>query len=541
MFQPENLPKKYEVLFTEIDTGRTKIPKFQREFVWSKSQTAKLIDSLIKGYPIGTFILWKTRDELRYFKNIGNIELPEIPRGDYAYYVLDGQQRITSLYAVRKGAIITKEGEIIDYKDIFINLDLALDADEEVVITEEPEGSTCISVHKLLAGKLVELLEEYSKDHLTKIDTYQNRLRGYDFSTIVISDYPIDVACEVFTRINTGGTELTLFEIMVAKTYDQKKDFDLAEKYELLINSNGNAKDLETVGYDTIPSSIVLQCIAAHNLKTIRRKDILKLKKGKVVNSWETVKDGIFTSIDYMRAHLRIPVSKLLPYNMLLVPFSYFFIKMNGEKPSQVQNKLLTQYFWWASLSNRFASGAEGKVALDLKKMDKILKEIAPSYKGDEVELGLEDLMWHWFSTGEAFCKAILCLYSYFEPKSFSTNSSVRIDNAYLKVAFSKNYHHFFPKSYLKKQGYKDWEANTILNITIVDEHLNKKSIGAKAPSTYMKKFARENSDIKKTMKTHLITNLDSYGIWDDNYETFLKKRGQKVIMELEKRLKPEL
>ena len=286
MFQPENLPKKYEVLFTEIDTGRTKIPKFQREFVWSKVQTAKLIDSLIKGYPIGTFILWKTRDELRYFKNIGNIKLPNIPKGDSAYYVLDGQQRITSLYAVRKGAIIAKEGEEIDYKDIYINLDLAPDTDDEIVVTEESEGAVYISVHTLLAGNLVELVEEYKdKNHLRRIETYQNRLRGYDFSTIVISEYPIDVACEVFTRINTGGTELTLFEIMVAKTYDQKKKFDLSEKYESLINGNGNSKDLQSVGYDTIPSSTVLQCIAAHLIQQIRRKDILKLEKAKVQTS----------------------------------------------------------------------------------------------------------------------------------------------------------------------------------------------------------------------------------------------------------------
>ncbi len=107
MFQPENQNKKYEILFSDIDAGRIKIPKFQREFVWSKNQTAKLIDSLIKGYPIGTFILWKTKDELRYFKNIGNVELPEIPKGDYAQYVLDGQQRITSLYAVRKALFVT--------------------------------------------------------------------------------------------------------------------------------------------------------------------------------------------------------------------------------------------------------------------------------------------------------------------------------------------------------------------------------------------------------------------------------------------------
>jgi len=542
MLQPENQPKKYEALFTDIDTGRIKIPKFQREFVWDKNQTANLIDSIIKGYPVGTFILWKTRDELRYFKNIGNIELPSIPKGDAAYYVLDGQQRITSLYAVRKGAIISKDGIEIDYRDIYINLDIDAEIDEEVVITEILNDHTCISVHDLLKGSLVELVKKYNNDiHLERIDNYKKRLTGYDFSTIVISDYPIDIACEVFTRINTGGTELTLFEIMVAKTYDQNKKFDLSEKYDYLINNNGDGKDLEDVGFDTIPSSTVLQCISAHLIKQIRRRDILKLKKEKVINSWGIVIDGLFTAIDYIRTHLRIPVSKLLPYNTLLVPFTYFFIRMKGKNPTQFQNKLLTQYFWWASLSNRFTSGVEGKVALDLKIMDKILKEQKPSYKGEEVVLDLNDLKWHWFSAGEAFCKAILCLYAYHQPKSFSSDSIVNIRNDWLKVAFSKNYHHFFPKSYLKKNQYANDEANVILNITIVDDNLNKREIGSNAPNIYMTKISKENPNIDNTMKTHLINNLDTFGIWDNDYEKYLEKRGKKVIDELNKRLYPDI
>jgi uncharacterized protein with ParB-like and HNH nuclease domain len=56
MLLPENQNKKYDHLFADIDTGYTKIPKFQRDFVWSKVQTSKLIDSIIKGFPIGTFI-----------------------------------------------------------------------------------------------------------------------------------------------------------------------------------------------------------------------------------------------------------------------------------------------------------------------------------------------------------------------------------------------------------------------------------------------------------------------------------------------------
>lgn len=80
MLQPENQTNKYERLFIDIHSGQIKIPNFQRNFFWGKQQTAKLIDSIIKGFPIGTFILWKTKEEFRYFKNIGNAKLPKTPR-----------------------------------------------------------------------------------------------------------------------------------------------------------------------------------------------------------------------------------------------------------------------------------------------------------------------------------------------------------------------------------------------------------------------------------------------------------------------------
>ncbi len=546
MLQPENQTKKYERLFLDIDAATIKIPNFQRKFVWGKQQTAKLIDSIIKGFPIGTFIFWKTKEELRHYRNIGNVELPKTPKGESVLYVLDGQQRITSLYAARKGLIYAKEGESgergeIDYKDISISLAPDPDADEEVVLTEPPENDSYISVHELLKGDFTDWMEEYSKEELKKIEVYKKRLTGYDFSTIVMPEYPLDIACEVFTRINTGGTELTLFEIMVAKTYDQKKKFDLAERYEWLIDNKGAEKDLEDVSYDTIPPVPVLQCVSAHLSKQVRRKDILKLDKTKFIKSWDAVKDGIFDAVDFMRKYLHVPVSALLPYNAILVPFSYFFIRMKGQRPSTIQRKLLEQYFFWAALSERFSSGAEGKIALDMKRMDKILKEKAPNYRGEEIDLDVQDLKEQWFSAGNAFCKGIICLYASYKPLSFDGEGQVELGNAWLKRANSKNYHHFFPKSYLWKKGYDDWYANSIINITLVDDYLNKRTIGSKAPGEYMKSFERTNNQLSKTMKTHLIDNLNTFGVWNNDYDTFIEKRGKRILEEANKRLYPDL
>jgi len=537
ILQPVNQTQKYDHLFAAIDTGRIKIPRFQRDFVWSREQTAALLDSLIKGYPIGTFIYWKTKEELRQVRDIGNIRLPDVPEGEFVLYVLDGQQRITSLYAVRKGLRINKEGKEIDYRDICIDLDLDPDEDERVVMVEPDDAAPTISVYKLLNGTLVEFLDEFSRDQLGKIDGYQRRLKNYDFSTIEISEYPIDVACEVFTRINTGGTELTLFEIMVAKTFDKESGFDLAHEYDWLVENDGSEKDLQDAGFETISASTVLQCVAAHIAGRLRRKDILRLDKQAFIDAWPTVKDGIFTAVDYLRTHLRVPVSHVLPYNALLVPLTYFFVRNNGQMPTAEQNRLLVQYFWWASLTNRFSSGVEGKIAQDLERMDLILQGDAPSYRGEELDLTMEDLRWRWFSAGDAFCKAVICLYAHFIPRRFDTDGLVRLDNSWLKVATSRNYHHFFPKSYLAKRGFEYWQANSILNITIVDDYLNKRQIKAKPPKEYMRGFLASNPRLDETMRTHFIDDMDAFGIWDDDYLRFIERRGERVLAELRNRL----
>ena len=108
--QPKPDSKKYTDLISEIQKGQIKIPKFQRDFVWSIEKTSKLLDSILKGYPIGTFILWETNERLNDIKNIGNLDLPPIPDDIKVQYVLDGQQRITSLYAAFLGFPFKKWG-----------------------------------------------------------------------------------------------------------------------------------------------------------------------------------------------------------------------------------------------------------------------------------------------------------------------------------------------------------------------------------------------------------------------------------------------
>ena len=143
-------------------------------------------------------------------------------------------------------------------------------------------------------------------------------------------------------------------------------------------------------------------------------------------------------------------------------------------------------------------------------------------------------------STGNAICKSILCILTYHEPKDFDTNGKVLLDNSYLKIASSKNYHHFFPRAFIRNHG-TDVEtpyANSIVNITLVSAELNNKWIGAKAPSVYLADFADENSELKHALNSHLI-EMDDASVIQDDFTAFLKHRSEVLHAEILKRIEP--
>lgn len=540
LLRPENAVKKYEALFLEIDSGQIKLPMFQREFVWDKQQSAKLIDSILKGYPIGTFILWKTKDTLRSVKDIGNHKLPDTPKGDYAQYILDGQQRITSLYAIRKGIRITKDKKEIDYKDIYVNLDYDPLTDEQIVTSQQEEDKIYVSVHDLLTSDALDFIEDIGKEKAKKFQEYKTNLTTYDFATITIKDYPIEIACDVFARINTGGKPLTLFEIMVAMTYDEARGFDLALKYEELIyGSDEVSKSLVRAKFETIPAATVLQAVAAIAVGSIRAKDILKIGREKFITNWDPMVSSMFSAVDFIRTTLHVPVSQLLPYSSLLVPLTYFFYKNDNKRPTETQSKLLKQFFYWVGLNWRYSGSTETKIAEDLKKIAQILKERKPKYPGDELTVSAEDIAETWFSAGNSYIKTILCLLASQKPKNLDDNSDVILDNSNLKIASSRNYHHFFPKAFVNK-NFKESEPNLVANITLIDSASNNK-IRAKAPSLYVGEFEGTNSKLSATLKSHFIGSPKTYGVLDDDYDKFIDKRSAAIAAALNEALNPEL
>ncbi len=531
--------------------GELKLPQFQRELVWSLKKSANLLDSVLRGYPIGSVIFWKTTKRLDEVRDIGEMIFPPAGENIQIDYIIDGQQRITSLYAILEGETIKKGNKKINYKNVYV--DLNVDPEEKndtpiVVLENEKEkedetkeGKRYIKLHDILHPTST-ITDRYSEHKKGMITSYGRKITKFSLPAIELIEADIEVVIEVFTRLNTGGKVLGVFEIMVARTYDAKLKFDLSKKYKELSKKLGDWK---------ISDSTVLQVVSALLEKNCSKKKILSLEKDAFINIWDRAFDAIITTIDFFKKHYRIPSSKLLPYDGLIVLFAYYFYR-KGRKitaPTGDEEKYLKDLFWRVSLGERYNSATAPKITQDLKKIDIILTGKRPPYEW-EVDTSPESIKNNGeFSAGRSFIKAILVIYAAKKPKCFRTGGDVTLDDNYLKQANSKNYHHFFPKGFLNKKSTniveesfndgeekKDFYVNHILNITIIDAGLNSNTIRAHAPSKYLSAFQDEDPklQLKEHLKTHLI-DLDKDKVLENNYKKFFDNRAKRVSKELKK------
>ena len=523
---PQPVTRALLFLLDQIAGGVLKLPQFQRDFVWRPGKSAKLADSILKGFPIGTFTIWRTKDRLRQIKEIGGLNLPSPEEGDYIQYVIDGQQRLTSLFAAL-GGMPTQGTAVTKHEKIYV--DFGAGPDDDVVVTDisgkRKEDYTLIKNIRDEEFHRLGLREEHSANFAL----YKGRLIGYQVPTIEIEKAAIHEATEIFTRINLQNKPLSVFEIMAAKTFDEEQDFDLAHNTSALLEELGDKN------YGTIPDIIVLHTISMLIAKECSKKAILSLPKEQVIETWSRAREAILEAVDYLRHGLRIPVSALLPYKHLVVPFAYFFANHPNPPAGEMQDRLV-DFFWRVSLSGRYSFALEGKMADDLKAIDAIIAGKEPVYDYPVNPTSSLILQNGAFNVQRSFIKAILCLFAEKSPKNFENGTDVPIRGDQLKRSNSQNYHHFFPKG---NANWKDHPGiNHVGNITLVSEYLNKREIGNKKPSEYVSVFAGKNSDIDATMATHLI-DLSEAGVWEDDYDKFLNYRCAAIARELVKKLIP--
>ena len=517
-----------------IEEGSIGVPQFQRGFVWDLKKSAALLDSVIKEYPIGSITLWKTTENLPTLRTIGNLKFTKAKPGTQIYHIIDGQQRVTSLYAILEGVkIANKNGKTTNYGNVYVDLDANLN--EKIVVLDKerrPEVGVkrYIKLHELLEQKF-SLIKEYTEQKQEKIQQYRDNIRIFNLPEIELSsDADIDFVIEVFTRLNTSGTSLSPFEIMVAKTYDEERDFDLSKKYKNLTSELGDWK---------IPSSTVLQVISIFldEQKHCSKKAIFSLDKNDFINIWDDAVLCIKTTIDFFKSHYSISSSKLLAYDGLIVVFAYYFLKKGKgiTAPTGKDADYLKELFWRISIAERYKDGLESKISQDVRRVDEIMNGDRPYYDWSVDTTPDRIKADGAFSTGRSFIKTILAVYAAQRPKDFKSGGDVALDKSNLDRKNSRNYHHFFPKKFLKENKVSNHPADHILNITMITDRTNKSDINEDAPSIYLPKLKNGNPNLTKQLSNNHLIDVDGGEVLKDNYDKFFNNRAERVSEELKK------
>ena len=502
----------YKDLIDDLVKGLLKIPAFQRDFVWDLERTLKLVDSIARHYPIGSFLLWESIEPFRYVREIGSLRFADPPEGRAVQYVLDGQQRITSLFAATQGATIRNKSY-----EVFCNLD-ATDSDEAIFVLQQADPLRDIPLSKLLGDSQHLVYDTLTQPRKARFNTLRERFLEYTFPYTRVRDADLDTVCTIFERVNTSGVALSIFDLVVARTWSEK--FDLRSEFHDLI------EDLRPVGFEGIDPAVVIQAASAMLKHSVRRKDVLSIGREEMADHWPEICDGVKRAVDFLRTTIRLKAWRLLPYQQSLIPIAYCYWRLGGKAVDSRLGAALASMFWHVSLSGRYASSTETLVTEDLASVDSWVD--GAFYRLDyfaRVDTG--EIARTYFSIGNAYCKAVLAFLGSLGPKSFKDNGDVILDNSYLVQANSRHYHHFFPRDFLKKAG-ATADSNSVANITLIPAELNLR-VGAKSPATYLEPFIKDNPHLRESLASHLIFDLDEFGVLSGEYERFIEKRSEAI------------
>ena len=370
---------------------------------------------------------------------------------------------------------------------------------------------------------IVEVSAELGKDkkRLAALGKVIKRFNNYPFSVIDVYDQPIEIACEIFERINNSGKVLELVDLMVAKSWSES--FNMRERLAAF------REELKKGHYDDLPNITILQCVSGVIQKSVQRKEILGIEKGKIEENWGGVLESMRRALDFLRSNLHITHAKVLPYNAIVVPLTYFFHISNTKQHTDAVRNTLERWFWKASVSNRYESTVETKIGDDIAEMDKLAKGQTPSFNYVSPLLSAERIVDQKLNLGSAFCKTILCVLNYRGPKEFKDSSPV------LLTSFSKfnalELHHIFPQDFLKKHDKEHYsDRDSMANIALVRAFANKEYLN-KPPSRYLPICG--NPQLGEVLQSHFIDDEDASGILEDDFEDFVQYRAERILDEM--------
>ena len=546
IFYPSS--EKLRFLLASIHNREVALPDFQRDFVWDPRATEELIESILQNYPAGSLLRIKNRSGF-VFAPREVAGAPPLNGQSPSYLVLDGQQRLTSLYQALYGTgnhrYFLNLGRLLDGTDLddcvfYLRKNRA----KRRFGTIEKQANELIFPLEVVFGQsngfeewLDQVLESRDEDrdaskdlkqklrHLRKV--WIQNIEDYEFPVVTLAEETeADAVCTIFETLNRTGVKLSVFDLLAARFWPEQvrlRDLwdDAKTKYPIL----------DEFGVDPY---YILQAIAIFTAKSApscKRGDVLKMEVGQIQAGWGAVVHGVADMLQMLRDDCGVVLPRWLPYNPILIPAGAVFAKhetTTGPQVGAIRDKM--KRWFWCSVFGQVYENAPNSQAV--KDAVELTSWFTGSVDPDSVRnFSFEpDVLRETTVRQRALYRGCIALILHSEARDFHSGNRI---TASMVLEKKIDDHHVFPRGYLDDSGEEVPAAlrECVLNRTLIDKDTNIR-IGKKAPANYLAEIevALGAEHLDKVLKSHLLPGGTDSSLREGRFSAFLDERQQQFF-----------
>ena len=529
-------PHQAREMLKQIDDGQMALPDFQRDFVWEAGATRELIVSVANNYPAGSLLRLRLKSgssamfQPRSFE--GAAPLPT-SSPNLNFLVLDGQQRLTSLYGAFYG-----KGDYLYFLDLE-NLLSGVDIDDciffekkdskraKLLQTEhEQKARLVFPLARLFGGdgfsrwmsKVVGATHSKWDDLLDVDEEWIKSIEDFRFPVVTLSDdSSVSAICTIFETLNRTGKKLTIFDLLTARFWP--KGVKLRELWESAQADHPLIEEYKIEPY----SFLQVVALLSRPAPSVKNSDVLELEASDISTYWKSALAGMDEALKILQEDCGILTSKWVPYSTMLVTFAAVCAKTTtkGSSPILVQRDKLKRWFWCAVFEQTYEKAANSQVAKDYKEVCDWLKGGAEPEVVTKFSWNLGTLL-NVTPRQSGLYRGTMSLIVAQNSRDF--HSGKPLTSAIMR-AEKVDDHHIFPKAYLNSLGITGKSVDCIINRTLIDAETNR-TIGKKKPSLYLGAIAATcGKSLDPVLKSHSLPIGSTSPLQRDDFSAFLKWR----------------
>lgn len=543
VFEDTNL-RQLKDLLRQIHTYEMALPNFQRNFVWDAKATQELIVSIAKNYPAGSLLRIRNgRSPIFPYREFEGVKPPSdsVP----TYLVLDGQQRLTSLYQAFHGIgqvqYFLDVRKLIDGRDIDECIFHHADVEKKARHYDDAQAQARELVMPLralgheasgaFAQWLLEVARQYDgderrrwEDGLTQVrDQWISVVDHYQFPVVTLSsETSAEAVCTIFETLNRTGVKLTAFELLRARFF--ARGIDLRDLWAKACGDYPNLADFEVDPYGALQ---VIALITRDN-PSCRYSDVLELRAEAIESHWSHAISGLAKALQILQEDCGVILARWLPYATMLVPMGATLSRfgVSNQPETAARRQKLVRWFWCSALSASYDNASDTQAARDTKELITWLDGGPPPRSVEQFVFDPNKLR----STNpqqRALYRAVMALLLSRKPRDFHTKGEI---SGTVIIEQNVDDHHIFPRAFLKKLKITGRLADCVLNRTLIDRATNR-IIADRAPSLYIKEMRSAVGDslFDEILTSHLIPGGANSPLLRNAFHEFLKWRQNAI------------